>query len=271
MKKINKLFVIVMFVAINLCISYSNSVIGHTTSCIVKFDFDGLQALAFGDLSRVSDGILDVPHHSPNIEIKQLENGKEIVIATFQAEELKGKVLNVDLTSNKEIAPVRHYSSDMNKDTTDFRWCLDIENDLFQKKLYLKDKFVTKIHFNTGVFYAENLTEDKYQFTVGDTINSFNRQIGRPALKIELSENNSLVIAGLGKNITLPYKPGLSYSISITNLPPENMASMEHFSFYYGVVKADVPQFMPSVVKKAAFKPRPILCEAVIFGKSSIK
>lgn len=264
------MFVLMMFVT--LCV-YVSSAIGNTTTdtCTVKFDFDGLQAIAFGDSARVTDGILDAHHHKPNIEIKQIENGKETVIGNIKGDELKGKVLNVDVASGKEFTPTRHYSSDMNKDTTDFRWCLDIENDIFQKQLYLKDNFLTKIHFNTGIFYAERLTEDKYQFVAGDAIHSFKRQIGRPAVDIELKQEDSLVISGLEKDITLPYKPGASYSVSITNLPPADMASVEHFSFYYDAIKTDVPQFMPILVKKAAFTPHPIVCEAVIFGKSSIK
>ncbi len=270
MKKMSKIFVMIMFVVMSFYSFSSMNIIAHTSNCVVKFDFDGLQAIAFGDSSRVSDGILNVPHHSPNIEIKQLENGKELVIATLKAEELKGKVLNVDLTSGKEAAPVRHYSSDMNKDITDFRWCLDIESDIFQKQLYVKDQFFSKIHFNTGTFYAEKLTEDKYQFVAGDAIHSFKRQIGRPAVDIELSQQNNLVISGLEKQITLPYKPGLSYSVSVTNLPPKDMMTVDHFSFYYDVFEEKVPQFMPVMVKKASYVPRPLMCEAIILGKSTI-
>jgi hypothetical protein len=271
MKKMSKLFVMIMFVVISFYSTSSMNVIGHTSNCVVKFDFDGLQAIAFGDSSRVSDGILNAHHHEPNMEIKQIENGKETVIGNLKSDELKGKVLNVDVASGKETTPTRHFSSDMNKDVTDFRWCLDIENDLFQKELYLKDNFLTKIHFNTGTFYAERLTEDKYQFVAGDAIHSFKRQIGRPAVDIELKQEDSLVISGLEKQITLPYKSGASYAISITNLPPADMANIEHFSFYYDAIKTNVPQFMPVLVKKASFRPAPIICEAIVFGKSTIK
>ncbi|KAF0244035.1 MAG: hypothetical protein FD167_3694, partial [bacterium] len=160
---------------------------------------------------------------------------------------------------------------DMTQDTTDFRWCLDIENDLFQRELYLKDNFLTKIHFNTGTFYAENVTENKYQFTAGSKIHSFNRQIGRPMLKVELDKQENLIITGLDKEIKLLYFTNISYQINITNLPPEDMANIDHFSFYYNAVKVDVPQYMPIMVKKATFRPSPMICEAVIFGKSSIK
>ncbi len=273
MQNCHKIFVIIIFIAINLCINYNHSAISQTTNCVVKFDFDGLQALAFGDFSRVSDGILDAHHHQPNIQIKQLENGKETIIENIKADELKGKVLNVDVanTNGKEVAPTRYYSSDMNKDTSDFRWCLDIENDLFQKQLYLKDQFLTKIHFNTGTFYSERLTEEKYQFVVGDTLHSFKRQIGRPTLKIELSKDQNLVIAGLDKKIELPFISGITYGITVSNLPPKDMMNINHFAFYYDAVKTDVPRFMPIAVKKASFLPRPVICEAAIFGKSTIK
>ena len=237
--------------------------------CEVKFTFDGLQAIAFGDPTRVSDGILDAHHHNPKIEIKQISNGKEKLIQTIEGKELYKKVLSV-LVPNKQLHPQRYYSPDMTKDRTDFRWCLDIENDLFQKQLYLKDNFLTKIHFNTGTFYAENVTENKYQFTAGSKIHSFNRQIGRPMLKVELNSNEKLVISGLDKEINLPYQVGTSYSISIANLPPQDMMDINHFSFYYDALKTDVPRFMPLAVKKATFRPAPIICDSIVFGKSTI-
>ncbi|KAF0249753.1 MAG: hypothetical protein FD167_843 [bacterium] len=230
-----------------------------------------MQALAFGNSARVTDGILDAHHHTTTIEIKKIEKGKEKVINNIVGKDLYKKVLNVSVP-NKQLEPVRYYSPNMSSDKQDFRWCLDIESDLFQKQLYLKDNFMTKIHFNTGTFYAENITEGKYQFVAGSKVHSFNRQIGRPTLKIELSQNENLVISGLDKEIKLPYETGVSYSISINNLPPKEMMDINHFAFYYDAVKTDVPRFMPVLVQKASFMPHPhpAVCEAAIFGKSSI-
>ena len=236
----------------------------------MSFHFDGLQAIAFGDSKRVSDGILDIHHHTPLIEIKEIKAGKETIIRTIKADELKGKVLNVDVP-NTQLHPTRYYSPDMSKDVQDFRWCLDIENDLFQKQLYLKDEFFAKIHFNTGTFYAEKLTADKYQFVAGTKVHNFKREIGRPNGKMQLSKGQNLVINGLDKTMTFAYQPGTTYSIDITNLPTKDMMNMDHFAFYYDLVKTDVPKYIPIMVKKASFTPYPIACESLIFGKSTIR
>ncbi|MFY9222864.1 MAG: hypothetical protein WAQ98_09355 [Blastocatellia bacterium] len=268
-----KIYFLMVFFAICFCVlmsNVSNNGVNADAKCEVSFHFDGLQAIAFGDSKRVSDGILDVHHHTPLIEIKEIKAGKETVIRTIKADELKGKVLNVDVPNNQQH-PTRYYSPDMSKDVQDFRWCLDIENDLFQKQLYLKDEFFTKIHFNTGKFYTESITENKYQFVVGSKIHNFKREIGTAAAQVQLKSGESLIISGLEKPIKLIPSGNVSYRVDITNLPPENMANMDHFSFYYDAVKLSVPQYMPILVKKASFRPSPMVCEAVIFGKSSIK
>lgn len=267
-----KMSILVLFMAICVSTMLLNRNVKAVGKCDIKFSFEGLQALAFGNSARVTDGILDAHHHTTTIEIKRVEKGQEKVINNIVGKDLYKRVLNVSVPNkqNKQLEPVRYYSPNMNSDKQDFRWCLDIESDLFQRELYLKDNFLTKIHFNTGTFYAENITEGKYQFVAGSKLHSFNRQIGRPTLKIELSQNENLVISGLDKEISLPYEEGVSYSISINNLPPKEMMDINHFAFYYDSVKTDVPRFMPVLVQKAAFWPAPIACEAAIFGKSSI-
>ncbi|KAF0195185.1 MAG: hypothetical protein FD167_5855, partial [bacterium] len=87
----------------------------------------------------------------------------------------------------------------------------------------------------------------------------------------QLQEKDSLVISGLEKDITLYYLNGVSYQVNITNLPPKDMMNMDHFVFYYDVLKTDVPRFMPIVAQKAAYFPRPYLCAATVLGRSSIE
>lgn len=249
---------------------FNTSSVNASAKCEVSFHFDGLHAIAFGDPSKISNGILNAHHHNPKVEIKEIEKGNEKVLFSVEGQHLYKKVLNISMP-NKQLYPKRYYSVDMNKDKQDSRWCLDMESDLFQKELYLKDNFFTKIHFNVGTFYAENVTEEKYQFVVGSKIHSFNRQIGRPNLRVDLSQNDDLVINGLSKLIKLPYKKGINYSVVITNLPPKDMMDINHFVFYYDLLKTDVPNYMPVAVKKAAFRPYPIVCDGVIFSKSVIK
>jgi hypothetical protein len=270
MKKNVLFFFISMFSLIfTLCISPKLSIYGNSF-CYVNFHFDGLQAIAFGDSKRVSNGILDVHHHNPLIEIKEIKAGKETIIRTIKADELKGKVLNVDVP-NTQLQPTRYYSPDMSKDSQDFRWCLDLESDLFQKQLYLReDKLFAKIHFQVGSFFATQLTEEKYKFVAGSTMHNFNRRIGRPGASIKLGYGQQLLIDGLDKPIVLPYINTVSYQISITNLPPKEMTSMDHFGFYYDVFKEPVKKFMPIEAKIVGYRPAPFLCEAVVLSKSSI-
>ncbi|MBK7996512.1 MAG: hypothetical protein IPK14_25030 [Blastocatellia bacterium] len=265
-----KIFVLMMFFVVCFCLSMTKVNVDASSKCEVSFHFDGLHAIAFGDHSRVSGGILDVHHHVPSIQIKQIKQGKTTLIHTIKADELKGKTLNVNMPNNR-LQPKRYYSPDMNKDKQDFRWCLDIENDLFQKQLYLKDNFFAKIHFNAGMFYSENVTENKYQFVSGSSLHKFNREIGRPTLKVGLDKQDSLVISGLKNEVSLAYQPGTNYSVTISNLPSKDMMNIDHFVFYYDAVKVNVPKFMPLPVEKAAFYPKPIICDSVIFGKSVIK
>lgn len=268
-----KQFYFVFFMTLFAIISF-NFDVNAGNKCEVKFTFDGLQVLAFGNPNKVTDGILDVHHHTPKLEIKQIEKGKEKVIASFEGKELYKKVLNISTSnaSNSSYKPSRYYSSDMNKDSKDFRWCLDLESDLFQKQLYLKeDKLFTKIHFNTGTFFTSELIDGKYQFVAGSKVHSFNREIGAPGAKVELASNDVLSITGLGKDVYLPYQLGVSYKVDVTNLPPKDMASMDHFGFYYDAFKEQsVTRFMPIAVQKSSYFPRPMVCEAVILGKSEV-
>lgn len=268
MKKVS---ILVMFMVVCFYMVISNiPSVNAGAKCEVKFMFDGLQAIAFGDSNKVTDGILDVHHHTPKLQIKQVEKGKEKIIFNIEGKDLYKKVLNVTVPNNGH-KPTRYYSTNMSKDRTDFRWCLDIENDLFQKQLYLKeDKFYTKIHFQVGEFVTENIADGQYQFTSGSKIHSFNREIGAPGAHMELQPSDNLIITGLDKKISLPYQVGVSYKVEVTNLPPKEMANIDHFGFYYEYFEESVTRYMPIMVQKSAFVPRPLLCEAIVLGKSSI-
>lgn len=263
-----------MFVGVCLSLSVGSLNMGKVdadSKCQVSFHFDGLQAIAFGDSNKVTDGILDVAHHTPKLEIKKIEKGKETIIFNAEGKDLYKKVLNISIP-NTAHKPTRHYSADMTKDTTDFRWCLDIETDLFQKQLYLKENaFYTKINFQVGEFFTENITDEKYQFAAGSKMHSFNRRIGEPGGRLQLNNGDGLVVTGLGKDISLSYQEGTSYLINITNLPPKDMMNMDHFGFYYNIVEKNVTPFMPLISSKAAFGPRPYMCGALIFSKSTIR
>jgi hypothetical protein len=271
-----KQFYLMFLIALFTIFTYSNFEVNanKVDKSEVIFTFDGLQVLAFGNPNKVSNGILDVHHHTPKLEIKEIGKGREKIIASFEGKELYRKVLNISTSnsSNSSYKPSRYYSSDMNKDKKDFRWCLDLESDLFQKQLYLKeDKLFTKIHFNVGTFFTSELIDGKYQFVAGSKVHSFNREIGAPGARLELQQGNNLVISGLDDEVNLPYQIGVNYKIDITNLPPKEMASIDHFGFYYDILKdQSVSRFMPIAVEKGSYFPRPLLCEAVVLSKSRL-
>jgi len=266
-----KKLLIVFFMAVVCLFAATTSNIASNTTSTVNFEFDGLQALCFGDSSRVSDGILDVAHHTPNIEIKRTERGKTTTVASITAEMLKNKTLSIS-TPNTSLKPTRYYSADMAKDATDFRWTLDLESDLFQKQLYLKEsKLFAKVHFLTGTFHATNLSKEKYTFQAGTIQSEFNRRIAAPAARVELQPGATLTISGLDKPISLPYESGVTYQVAITNLPPPDHADMNHFLFYYDAFRTPVTQFVPVIVKKANYFPPPMVCGPVGLSKSVIK
>ncbi len=129
MKKVS---ILMLFVGLFFCTMIGNiDGVDATSKSEVRFIFEGLQAIAFGDSNRVTDGILDAHHHTPQIQIKRIEKGKEKVIFNAEGKDLYKKVLNVTMPDNGH-KPSRYYSPDMNKDKTDFSWCLDMESDLFQ-------------------------------------------------------------------------------------------------------------------------------------------
>lgn len=246
--------------------------IASSSTCTVKFHFDGLQVIAFGNPTKASVGILDVHHHTPNIKISKTINNKTSIFREITSKQLINKAINISVP-NSPLSPTRHITSNPNRDLTDFSWCLDLEKDLFQKQLYLRDdKLFSKIHFSNGAFnfYSASVSSGKYQFYSNAQKHSFNREIGTPAARLELQPNNVLLIAGMGENVTLPYQAGVSYQVDITNLPPKDMMNIDHFAYYYDVFGTPVERFMPIEAKKVAYRPAPFLCEAVILSRSAI-
>ena len=159
-------------------------------------------------------------------------------------------------------------------DVNDFRWTLDMESDLFQKQLYIKeDKLWGKIHLNAGLFYGINLSEGKFRFVATDNSNTmlpFNRQVSDPAALLNLATDETLVIRNEKEVIRLKAEDGVSYQILIHNLPPKEMADMNHFLFYFTVLGEKVTAYRPLEMAKAAFAPPPMLCGSAIFSKSRL-
>jgi hypothetical protein len=237
----------------------------------VTMSFDGLIAVCFGDPTRVSAGFLNVAHHSPNITITKVENGQQSTIAVLKDQELSD-TLYLDIEGSE--SGVRTYQTD-SSDEKDFRWNIDLESDIHQRQLYIKEeKLLGKLHISTGLFYADHLSEKPVRFFAADNSGNmlpFNRRIGEPAGKINMNSGDALVLKSKKVNLRLVSTPGISYEISITNLPPANMASMNHWLFYYDFINADVKHYAPVMINKAAYAPRPMICTAAVFSKSRLQ
>src|SRR5262249_38673817 len=118
----------------------------------VSFRFDGLMAICFGNPARVSAGLLEVPYHSPEMVITKVSGTERSTVAKLSGEQLR-RTLYFDVDGNAS-AVSRYYAPSMD-DQNDFRWNIDLEGDLHQQQLYVKEeKLFGKIHFSSGIWYA---------------------------------------------------------------------------------------------------------------------
>jgi hypothetical protein len=238
----------------------------------INFQFDGLMAICFGNPERVSAGLLDVHHHSPEIKIMRIKDGQRAELATLKEEQLRN-TLYIDVEGSSRTGVSRYYTESMD-DVKDFRWNLDLEGELHQRQLYVReDKLFGKIHFNSGLFYAGKMTEQPVRFFAADNSGKtlpFNRRIAAPAAKINLAIGEALVIRGGKETIRLVAEAGVRYEVEVNNLPPPDMANMDHWLFYYDVINTKVTRYMPVQTVKTAFGPRPLLCEPAVFSRSRL-
>jgi hypothetical protein len=237
----------------------------------VTISFDGLMAICFGDPARVSAGILDVHHHTPQLKIEKVKGDQRALMAVIKGESLRG-VAYLDVENSASRGVSRYYANSMAEDKNDFRWTVDLENDIHQRQLYIKeDKLFGKIHFSAGLFYGNNLSAEtvKFQSTTGNEL-SFQRQIAQPAAKLNLNVGEVLIIKLKDRTLRLPAEVDLRYEIAITNTPPADMVNLNHWLFYYDIVGRSVTAYEPVIVKKAAYNPRPVVCESVVFSMSKL-
>lgn len=237
----------------------------------VAITMDGLLAVTMGAKDRASVGILDVHHHTPMMKIDKIGSGQRSTLATLTAEQLHG-TLSISV-EGETPAVSRYLPADAYADPSDFRWNIDMESDLFQRQLYLKESALAgKIHISSGLFYSRNLSEEKYRFFSPDGKSlPFNRQVGEPAATLQLEAGQALTVTGKGVDIRLAEQPGLRYEIAISNEPPPAMANMDHFLYYYTAIGNGnvLPHYQPVMVQKAYYPP-PTVCGSIIFSKSTL-
>jgi hypothetical protein len=237
----------------------------------VTISFDGLMAICFGDAARVSAGILDVHHHIPLIKVEKVTGTQRTLVAQIKGEELRG-VAYIDVENSGSRGVSRYFANSMAEDKNDFRWTIDMESDLHQRQLYIKeDRLFGKIHFTSGLFYANKLSEEKVKFqsAKGNEL-PFNRQVAEPAAKLNLNVGETLVIKTEDRTLRLPAERDICYEIAITNTPPADMANINHWLFYYDLLEQSVTPYEPVMVKKAAYYPPPVMCAAAVFSRSKL-
>jgi hypothetical protein len=237
----------------------------------VNITFDGMEALFFGREGRVKVGMLDAHHHTPAITVTQIVNNKRSLVAELRGKQLAGP-LSIDAEGVGATGVQRWQAADMKTDANDARWMIDF-NELYPgKTLTVKEElFSTQINISVGMFHADKLSNATVKFfsanESGKTLN-FNRKVAYPAAKVNLSEGDKLIISGRNfAPIRLIGAKGTQYQIAITNLPPRDMMSMDHFLNYYDIINEPLPRYIPVYALKASFDPFPAMCAPVSFTR----
>jgi hypothetical protein len=235
----------------------------------VTVTFDGMEALFFGAADRVSVGVLNAHNHTPKITVTKVVNNERTVVAQLSGVQLS-KPIFIDAEGLAATGVSQRLSEIPENDPYDARWMINF-NELYpQEKLTInEDRLFTKIHFSSGLFYSDKLSKTKARFfAANDSGKSlkFSRRVARPAAKLNLSTGDKLIISGDFEPIRLIGTPNVSYQIDITNLPPRNAMSMDHFLHYYEIVAEPLERYSPLLSFKAAFTPTPTPCAPVYFS-----
>src|SRR5439155_6013180 len=126
----------------------------------------------------------------------------------------------------------------------------------------------------SGLFYAAKLSEINARFFAVDGSGRtlpFNRRIAEPGAKINLATGEALVIKQKNAELLrLIAEPMVSYQIDITNLPKPDMAAMDHFINFYGLINETVTKYVPVMAQRSAFRPAPLTCIPVKFSQSEL-
>ncbi|MBL8150389.1 MAG: hypothetical protein JNN15_10735, partial [Blastocatellia bacterium] len=161
MKRSILLLVIVSVLALTLLIPSLSKASCSQVLSTVTFEFDGMMGLFMGSSEKVTVGLLNAHHHSPEMAIYKLIGSEKREVARFRGDQLK-RTINISVVGgNSSQRPFQYLAMEgREKDEQDFRWTLDIEGELYGRKLKIKeDSFFAKIHFNSGVFYSASLSE----------------------------------------------------------------------------------------------------------------
>jgi hypothetical protein len=238
----------------------------------VNISFDGMEALFFGARDRVSVGVLNAHNHQPKINVVKVTSQERTVVAQLSGEQLSKPVF-IDAEGMAATGITRRLAEVKESDPYDARWMIDF-NELYAEKLTIKEEnLYTKIHISSGLFYGDRLSKTKAKFFAADDTGKtlkVSRRMAQPAAKLNLSEGDKLIISGNFEPIRLVGTAGVQYQIDITNLPPKNAMSMDHFLHYYEIVAEPLEKYVPVYTFKAALAPFPTSCPPVYFSSLTI-
>jgi hypothetical protein len=238
----------------------------------VNISFDGMEALFFGAPDRVSVGILDVHNHTPKVTVTKVVNGERSLVAQLVGKQLSKPVF-IDADGLAATGVSRYMVDNKDLDPYDSRWMIDFDELYSQKLTVMEDKLFTKIHISSGLFYADRLSKGKARFFAADGSQKtlkVSRRMGEPAAKLNLSTGDKLVISGNFEPIKLIGAANVQYQVDITNLPPKNAMSMDHFLHYYEILADPLERYVPVYSFGASFAPFPTICPAVSFVNQSL-
>jgi hypothetical protein len=217
-------------------------------------------------------GVLNAHNHRPKITVTKVVSGERTLVAQLSGEQLSKSVF-IDAEGLAATGVSRHLAENKELDPYDARWMIDF-NELYPGNLTINEaKLFTKVHISSGLFYSDKLSKAKAKFFAADGSQKtlkVNRRMAQPAAKLNLSNGDKLIISGNFEPIRLIGSDNVSYQIDITNLPPRNAMSMDHFLHYYDIVAEPLEKYVPVWAFKAATIPFPTVCPPVYFSSVTI-
>ncbi|MBL8148518.1 MAG: hypothetical protein JNN15_01150, partial [Blastocatellia bacterium] len=188
---------------------------------------------------------------------------------------LEVSVVGGDIIARRSMRLGRYLAfNGRDSDERDFSWTFDIEREIYQRKLKIKENaFLGKIHFNTGIFYTTKLSDEKLKFIAADGSGKslpILRRIGQPAARIDLDHGQELLISGLAEPLKLKAEYDTNYLVTVYNLPPPEMANLNHFLMYYDIIDEKLTKYEPVAVKQSFTGGGGSMCLPKIFGESGL-
>jgi hypothetical protein len=245
----------------------------HQPNTLATFLFTGLGLLEFNQKKQCEVKILQCPDHILTLDIFEItlnpvtgeDDRSASIFHPLSLQEDIDIYLELKHPSKHDARPhlVSYPAFDRatdHGDEHDFRWVLDIENEvhkvpLREKKVLLRNKngdgaflFKPKLAFSNGLFYTEKKEKMKVALTSLDARprDRTHRMLGKIAFMIGADitcppeKGNNVVLKDRSKKVQkLPWKPNIRYEIKINNtctLPDDDQTGTD-FTIYSKVLE----------------------------------